>query len=41
MEIAFFPQKVITKANFILNHLETSNKFNDEINIELIRPKAA
>ena len=39
--LAGVPQKVITKANFILNHLEASNKFTDELNIELIRNKAA
>ena len=39
--LAGVPQKVITKANFILNYLEASNKFTDELNIELIRNKAA
>ena len=39
--LAGVPNKVITKANFILNHLEASNKFNNEINIKLIRNKAA
>ena len=40
-KLAGVPQKVITKANFILNHLEASNKFTDEINIQLISNKAA
>ena len=39
--LAGVPHKVITKANFILNYLEASNKFEDEINIELISNKAA
>ena len=39
--LAGVPYKVITKANLILNHLEASNKFNNEINIELISNKAA
>jgi len=39
--LAGVPHKVIAKANVILNHLEESNKFKDEINIELIRNKAA
>ena len=39
--LAGVPHKVITKANFILNYLEARNKFEDEINIELISNKAA
>ena len=39
--LAGVPHKVITKANYILNHLEASNKFKDEINIELIGDKVA
>jgi len=39
--LAGVPQKVITKANVILNHLEASNKFTNEINIELMSNKAA
>ena len=39
--LAGVPHKVITKANIILNYLEARNKFEDEINIELISNKAA
>jgi len=39
--LAGVPHKVITKAKLILNHLEASNKFKDELNIELISNKAA
>ncbi len=39
--LAGVPHKVITKANLILNHLESSNKFKEEINIESINNKAA
>ena len=39
--LAGVPHKVITKANSILNYLESRNKFEDEINIELISNKAA
>ena len=39
--LAGVPHKVIAKANFILNQLEASNKFKDEINIKLISNKAA
>jgi len=39
--LAGVPHKVITKANIILNYLEAKNKFEDEINIELISNKAA
>jgi len=39
--LAGIPHKVITKAKSILNHLEASNKFKDEINVELISKKAA
>ena len=39
--LAGVPHKVIIKANIILNYLEARNKFEDEINIELISNKAA
>ncbi len=39
--LAGVPQKVITKAKFILNQLETSNKFKDNINIPFICERAA
>ncbi len=39
--LAGVPHQVITKANFILNHLEESNKFKDKLNIKLIRNQAA
>jgi len=39
--LAGVPHKVIAKANVILNHLEASNKFKDQINIKLINNKAA
>jgi len=39
--LAGVPLKVIKKASYILNNLELSNKFKDEINIQLISNKAA
>tara|TARA_Y100001978_G_C23701133_1_gene441030 strand:- start:4567 stop:6150 length:1584 start_codon:yes stop_codon:yes gene_type:complete len=39
--LAGVPRQVISKAKLILNHLETSNKFKDQINIESIKKKAA
>ncbi len=39
--LAGVPAKVIAKAKSILDHLESNNKFKDEINIELINKNAA
>ena len=39
--LAGVPKKVIAKAELILNHLEASNHFKDEINIEAIKHQAA
>ncbi len=40
-KLAGVPLKVITKANFILKHLEKSNNFSNNINFEDISKKAA
>ena len=39
--LAGVPHKVITKANLILNYLEESNNFKNELNMELMSEKAA